>query len=320
MKKARSILIPAVAAVLLSLAGPLAAHQGISIQKDIIVSAGESQDNVLTLGGSAVIDGAVRHSVIAFGGTITISGEVGEAVVGLGSRIVIKPTAVIKGDLVSVGGTLEKESGCTIQGDTVYLQGSEITRELFKGGLFTGMFGLSFLPLVLLIKLIAVFAWFILVLVGAALFPKPIAAASAELRKSFGMALAIGFLAHIVFGALVLFAALLCIILIGIPVLFGLIAAGVLIKIFGRLVLFHYLGGSLLRTAGSRRSSLFAAAFVGLLVVGLIGFIPIVGVLFGIVLNMAGWGIAIRTRFGTTENMLEKRQVVPPAPPASPAA
>jgi len=321
MKKARSILVIAVTAVFLASAGPLAARQGITIQKNVTVTAGESQDNIFTLGGSAVVDGTVRHSVIALGGTVTVSGEVGEAVVGFGSRIVIKSTAVIKGDVVSIGGTLEKEPGCSIRGDTVYLQGSDITRKMFQGGLLTGIFSFSFIPFILFVKLIVIFAWFILVLVGAALFPKPITTASAELRKSFGTAFAIGFLAHIVLGGLLVFAALLCIILIGIPILFGLIAAAVLIKIFGRLVVLHYLGDSLLRAFGSRKSSVVGTAIVGLLLVGLISFLPIIGLLFGLVLNMVGWGIAIRTKFGKTENVFEKKQVAPPAaPPASSAA
>jgi hypothetical protein len=52
---------------------------------------------------------------------------------------------------------------------------------------------------------------------------------------------------------------------------------------------------------------------MGLLVIGLIGLLPVIGLLFGLVLNMVGWGIAIRTKFGTTENVFQKKQPVPPA-------
>jgi hypothetical protein len=317
MKNKRLVFALFFVAAFLAVGGPLAAFQGITIQKDITVAAGESQDNIFTLGGNAVVDGTVRQSVVAVGGTITVSGEVGDAVVAIGSRIVIKSTAVIKGDVVALGGTLEKEPGCTIQGDTVYIKGSEIGEKIFKGGLLKGIFSFSLIPVILIIQLISIFVWLMLALVGTALFPKPIALAAGELRKSFWLVFAIGFLVHIVFFGLVVFAALLSIILIGIPVLLALIAAAVIIKIFGRLVVFYFFGESLLRAFGSRNASAIGTVLMGLLVFSLIGFLPVIGFLFGLVMNMVGWGIAIRTKFGTTENMFQKKQPVLPVPPAA---
>jgi hypothetical protein len=315
MKIKRLVVVLFFAAAFLSLGRPLGAIQGIVMQKDITVAAGESQDNVFTLGGNAVVDGTVRESVVAFGGTITVSGEVGKDVVGFGSRILIKSTAVVKGDVVAVGGTLEKEPGCTIRGDTVYFGGPEIGDQVLKG-----IFTWSLIPVILIIKLIVVFVWLMLALVGAAILPKPLALAAGQLRKSFWLVFAIGFLAHIVFVGLIIFAALLSIILIGIPVLLALIAAAVIIKVFGRLAVFYFFGESLLRAFGSRNASAIGIVLTGLLVFSLIGFLPIIGFLFGLVMNMVGWGIAIRTKFGTTENMFQKKQAVTPVPPAAPAA
>jgi hypothetical protein len=304
-------------AVFLALGAPLAGYQGITLQRDVTVAAGEIQDNVLTLGGNAVVDGKVRHSVIAIGGTVTVSGEVGEAIVGLGSRIILKSTAVVTGDVAALGGTLEKEPGCTIRGDTVYLQGPEIGDKLFKGNVFRGVLLFPLIPIIIIVKLIILFIWLILALVGAALFPKQIAFASEQIRKSFWPTFGVGLLAVIVFCGLVLFAALLSIILIGIPVLMALVAAAFIIKIFGRLAVFYFFGDSLLRAFGSKKISAMGAVLVGLLIVGLIGFLPIIGFLFSIPLNIMIWGVAIRTKFGTTENIFQKKQ---PAPPAAPTA
>ena len=322
MMKRKSLFALLSLALLLGLGAPLRGHQGITIQRDVTVLAAESQDNIFTIGGNAVVEaqGKVLHSVVAFGGTITVSGEVGKDVVGLGSRVVIKSTAVVKGDVVSIGGTLEKELGCTIQGDTVFIAGSEFGEKLFGGSFLKGIFSLSLIPLLLVLKLIAFFLWLMVALLGAGLLPKPIARAGAELRRSFWLAFAIGFLAHIVFAGMIIFAALLSIILIGIPVLLALIAAGVAIKIFGRLVVFYFFGESLLRAFGSKRIAAMGAVLAGLLVVTLIGFVPIFGFLFGLVINMVGWGIAIRTKFGTTDNAFQRKtNGVPPAP-AAPAA
>lgn len=88
---------------------PLCAQKSFAVQKDITVAAGEVQDNVIAFGGNVVIEGRVKESVVAFGGTILVSGEVGDAVVGIGSCITLKPGAIVNGDVVSLGGILEKE-------------------------------------------------------------------------------------------------------------------------------------------------------------------------------------------------------------------
>lgn len=306
--------------VLFALSVPLPAAQGITMQRDVTVPAGETQDNIIILGGRAQVDGTIRQSVIAFGGTVTVSGDVGDSIIGFGSRIVLKETAVVKGDVVALGGTLEKELGCTVRGDTVYFQSAELGEKLFKNGVLGGILAFPLLPIILAIKLVIVFLWFIIALVGAAVFPRQIAYASGELRKSFWPAFGIGLLAHIIFGGLVVFAALLSIILIGIPVLLALIAAAFMIKLFGRLVLFYFFGDSIRRAFGSRSVTAIGAVLLGLLVISLIDFLPLIGLLFSIVLNIVGWGIAIRTKFGTTENVFLKKPVAPPATPPAPTA
>lgn len=326
MRKHTLILALASLVLVLGLGAPLRGgqHQGIILQRNVTVLADESQDNIFTIGGNAVVaaGGKVNQSVVALGGTITIAGEVGKDVVGFGGRVVIKETAVVKGDVVAIGGTLEKEPGCTIQGDTVVVAGPEIGERIFGGSFLKGVFSLSLIPFILVLKLIAFFLWLMVALLGAGFFPKPIERAGGELQRSFGAAFGIGFLAHVVFAGMVIFAALLSIILIGIPVLLALIAAGLVIKLFGRLVVFYFFGGSLLRAFGSSRITPMGAVLAGLGLVTLIGFVPIFGFLFGLVINMVGWGIAIRTKFGTTDNMFRgKANVVPPAPatPAAPA-
>lgn len=293
--------------VLVPLAAPPEAAAEVGIQKDIHVAPGETQDKIFSLGGHVLIEGTVRDDVMVIGGSITISGEARQSVVGIGSRIIVKSTAVIGKDLAALGGTLEKEPGCTVGGDTLYLQTAEIGDKIFKDGLFSGVFSLSLIPIIVAIKLVIFFLWLIAAFLGAALFPKQLAFASGEVRKSFWPAFGIGVLATIVFSGLVLFAALLSIILIGIPILIAIAVAGFIIKVFGRLVIFYFLGDSLLRAFGSRKVSGLGAVLAGLFLFSFIGFIPVVGFLFGLVMNAAGWGIALRTKFGTRENWFHKK-------------
>ncbi len=293
--------------VLAPLAAPPRAFAAVGFQKDIHVAPGETQDKIFSLGGNVLIEGKVTDDVLVVGGTITISGEAGRSVVGIGSRIIVKSTAVIGKDLAALGGTLEKEPGCTVGGDTLYFQTAEIGDKLFKNGVLSGVFSLSLIPIIVIFKLVIIFLWLMAAFLGAALFPKPLAFAAGEVRKSFWPAFGIGFLATIVFSGLVLFSALLSIVLIGIPILLALVAAGFIIKVFGRIVVFYFLGDSLLRALGSRKISALGAVLAGLALFSLIGFIPVVGFLFGLVMNAVGWGIALRTKFGTRENWFQKK-------------
>lgn len=300
-------------AILALVATGLAAQQEFSVKRDVFVAAGETQNNVITFGGNVVVEGRVKQSVVAFGGTITIGGEVGEAVVGIGSRVTLRPTAVVRGDVVSIGGPLDKEPGCSISGDTVYFKASELGSRFFRRGLFKGIFAFPLFPIFLIIKLIGVFLWFIAALVVAAIFPRPVARAAAAVRTSFWPVFGTGLLAIVVFTGMAIFAALLCFILVGIPIAIALLWAGVIVKVFGRVVLFYVLGESLLKAFGSKSVSAIGASLAGLLVVSLVGFIPIIGFLFTLVLSVLGWGAVIRTKFGTTDHWLGRK---PPSPAA----
>jgi len=295
------------------LAVPLAAQQEVSVKRDIFVAAGETQDNIISFGGNVVVEGRVKQSVVAFGGTITVSGEVGEAVVGIGSNIVLKPTAAIRGDVISLGGLLEKEPGCTITGDTVYFKASELGGRLFNRGLFKGIFAFPLFPLLIFIKLIGLFLWLIAAIVVAVLFPRPIVRAAAAVRTSFWPVFWTGLLAVVIFTGLAIFAALLCFILIGIPIAIALFWAGLIVKIFGRVVLFYVLGESLLKAFGAKNIRVVGASLLGLLIVSFIGFIPFIGFLFTLVLSILGWGAVVRTKFGTTDHWLGRK---PPSPAA----
>jgi len=286
---------------------PLCAQKSFTVQKDITVAAGEVQDNVIAFGGNVVIEGRVKESIVAFGGTILVNGEVGEAVVGIGSRITLKPGAIVNGDVVSIGGILEKESGCIIRGDTVYFKPSEIGGRLFKGGLFKGIFALPLFPIFFIIKLIGAFLMLLVTLVVAGLFPRQIVRASGEVRASFWPVFGTGLLAIVIFAGAVIFSALLCFVLIGIPILIVLIWVGIIIKLFGQVVLFFFFGESLLKAFGAKNVSAIGASLTGLVLVSLIGFIPFFGFLFALVLNIIGWGVVIRTKFGTKENWFRKK-------------
>ena len=285
---------------------PLQSQQSFTLKKDIVIAEGEVQNNIVTFGGVVHVKGRVKEGVIAFGGEVIISGEVGDVVLGFGSTITLEPTARVRGDVASIGGTLIKKPGCVVEGDTIYFKTSEDITKLFEEGL-RGFLSVSLIPLLLIIKLISVFIWFLLALLITAFFPRQISYASAQIRKSFWPIFGTGLLSIFIFIGLVIFSALLSLVLIGIPILLSLIIFAIIIKVFGQVVLFYFFGESILAAIGKSKTSPLLAVILGLILVSLISFIPVLGSLFSFCLSIIGWGVVIRTKFGTTENLFKKR-------------
>lgn len=295
--------------IFLAGAFPLAGQQKegdrFGYRDTIIVAPGETRENVITIGGDVTVEGKVKKNVVAIGGTITVSGEVDDSVVGIGTKIALKSTAVIHGDLVGLGGVVEKEAGCRVDGDTIYFKTSQITGKVFSEG-FKGIFSISLLPIIIIFKLLNVFIWFMLALLVASLFPRQVALASNQVRYSFWPVFGTGLLAVILYTVFIIFSAVLCLILIGIPILLFLGVAGLVVKIFGRVVLFYFFGESLAKAFNRPSVSALGGTLLGWLLVSFLTFIPFVGFLFSFCLSIIGWGVVIRTKFGTKENAFRK--------------
>jgi len=294
------------AGLALALAGavlPLRGGQDISFGDAVSVAEGEVQENIISFGGHVTVEGRIKESIVVFGGSITLSGEVGDSVVGFGSKITLTSTAVVKNDVASIGGTLNKEPGCVIEGDTVYFKGGQALSKLFSGSIFS----FPLIPIILIIKLIGFFVWLLIALIMSALFPRPLTLASSQIRTAFWPIVGTGLAGIIIFGALVVVFALLSLVLIGIPFLLLLGAIGLAVKIFGQVAIFHFFGESLGKSFGHGGPSTLAAILIGLVVVSFLKFIPILGFFFSFCLSLMGWGVTIRTRFGTRENWLKKR-------------
>ncbi len=292
-------------ALMLMGSAPLFGQQGFSLKNDIVVESGEVQDNVFTIGGSIHIKGRVEKTVIAFGGSIIIEGEVGEAVMGIGAKVILKSGARIEGDLVSLGGTLTKAPGAMIEGDTIYFKADEGIGKIIQEGLF-GRTGVSLIPLLIILRLIMAFIWFILAVVILAIFPRQITFAADQIRKAFWPVFGTGVLTLVVFSGLVLLAALLSLVLIGLPILVSLIIIGVIIKIFGQVILFYFFGEMLYKAFSRKPTPPFLAVTMGFVLVTMVGMIPILGALASLVLNIIGWGVVIRTKFGNIPNWFRK--------------
>lgn len=288
-------------------------HKGILVEKDIHVGPGESQENIVLLGGDAIIDGLIEENVVCLGGRLRLNGTVEGDVFSLGGRVELGPEAVVRGDVASIGGLLIKEPGCRVEGDTVYFKLSHILPKFAEG--WKGFFKMTFVPFILVFKLIMIFIWLVITLIVVNVIPKRVVFASIRIRNDFGAILGTGALGLAAFGLLAVLSALLCIFLIGIPILLALMAAHFFITVFGRVAVYHFFGDSLFRAFGRAPASPLGAALLGLLAVSFLTFIPFLGLLFSFFIMFLVFGAALRTKFGVTENWFRSQP-----PPQAPAA
>lgn len=276
-----------------------------SFKEEIIISADETQKNVLAFRSRVVVEGKVEESVVVFGGEIVVSGEVGKSVVGFGSRVTIKSTATIKEDLVVMGGTLEKDPGCTIGQDTVFIPtGEKFASEIFRKGIFfpLGAFWLT-------LKLISLFFGILLTIFVAGVFPRQVYFAAEKIRTDFWPVLGTGFLAMIIYASLIILSSLLIFLIIGIPLLFMFLFAGIILKVFGGTAFSCFFGESFLKALGVKKMPhIIWIAVTGLVIVTFLGLIPVIGLIFSLVVSLTGWGVALRTRFGTLDNWFARNK------------
>jgi hypothetical protein len=66
-----------------------------------------------------------------------------------------------------------------------------------------------------------------------------------------------------------------------------------------------------MRAFNKKNPSTIATILFGFLLVSFITLIPIIGSLFSAVISIMGWGVIIRTKFGTTENWFKKKTLEP---------
>jgi hypothetical protein len=82
----------------------------VTVEKD------EVAEDVVTIGGSVHIDGAVNQDVSAVGGSVRVNGRVGGSVTAVGGSVHLGPHAEVMGDVAAVGGTVVRSPGAVVHG------------------------------------------------------------------------------------------------------------------------------------------------------------------------------------------------------------
>ncbi len=268
-------------------------------RRDIIIEKDEVYGkDIISFGTEVTIHGTAKKSVIVIGGSINVYGTVNEDVVGIGSKVSVLSGAKINGDLLVIGGRLKKERETCIEGDMFYFKPGRNLPAFLKSVL-KGAISFPSKPYEILLKVIALLSWFLLVLIVNFIFPKNVLETSILLNKNIGKGLLVGLLSLLIIIVFLGFFGFLSLFLIGIPFLVFVLIGLFLSLLFGRTVVFHWIGSALLKAFKRSEFTNTIAVISGFVLFFIISFIPFLSFLMRLFVDIAGIGIVVTSKFGT---------------------
>lgn len=231
------------------------------------------------------------NDVVAVGGSVTVFGKVQRNITALGGFVILKPGAYVGGEIVSIGGEVIKEPGAELAGraTTIYMPHFIPSfATLLKGG---------WLGLWATISVLVLVGFLGLAILLIALIPDHMKTVVKSLEMSFGIMLLWGVLWMVL---IVPIAALLAISIIGVILIPVEILLVVLALIIGYIAVAVFIGKHILASF-MKKPLPFIDAILGIVILFLIGFVPVVGALIKALLLIAGFGAVLATRFGTVK-------------------
>ena len=226
---------------------------------------------------------------IAIGGNITVYGKVEDNVVAVGGSVILKGGSYVGRQVVVVGGDLQRDPSAEIGGETTRIYMPNFIPSLttfLKGGWLAFWVTISFLALV---------GFLGLAVLMTALLPEHIRTAVDAMQKSFAAMFLWGVLwmLLIVPIAVLLAVSIIGIILIPLEILLVAIAL-----ILGYISAAIFIGKKILMSF-KKIPPPFVDVILGILILFLVGFLPIIGPIAKALFLIAGFGAVLTTRFGT---------------------
>lgn len=273
---------------------------------------GESSDAVVSILGNTTINGKAGGEAVAVLGDVTVNGEVNGEVVAVLGNVTLGPKAVIRGQIVSIGGQLHRDVGAEVHGgvQVVNFLGANTNFDWLKTWVrqcavwgrplaFHSGLGWAWTLAGL------VFSFYVLL---ALLFPKAFEKCAETLEQRPGYSLLAIILTALITPVLIVVLVLTGVGIILVPfVVMALFVASV----FGKAVMHAWLGRRLTKYFGDGPMKHVAmATLIGSLLLLLLYTVPFLGFLLWKVLGVIGTGVVVYT---VILGMRRERQAQPAA-------
>ena len=307
-------------------------HDMVVFCRSAELSAGETAQDMVVIGGSATALGRVEQDIVAIFGNVMVDKEAGGdavAVIGnikLGTNAVVHgdtvavlgniklgPNAKVHGDVVAVGGAVERAKGSVVDGDVVGMPGFGWLGEWLEQCAF------KLRPLAPQLGWLWVIAGVFLVvyLLIAIAFPRPVQACVDEITRRPVTTVLAGLLAKILLPLVFL---ILVATGIGVFVVPFLVIAVMFAGVIGKIALLQYFGQQIGRQFNLTAMQKPLVAFLlGWVLITLLYLVPVLGFIVFALTGLWALGAAIMALFsGRRREMPEKPDAPPPAYGATP--
>jgi uncharacterized RDD family membrane protein YckC len=278
----------------------------VSVMGGNVVDGMVSHD-VRAVMGNNVVNGTVGHDVITVMGETTINGTVDHNVRGTMGGITLGPNAVVRGDIINVGGSLHRDPGAVVRGRVInqsfdahhrfepnvtwrHEDGRSDWAELVHNFLvaWRWVFTLIFIGFYALVTLV---------------FPGAVRRCGDVLVERPGLTVLVSFAALL---AVPLVFLLLLVTIIGIPVAILLLPCALIAcLIMGKAGFYGLVGRSI--TSGRLQAA--GAVLLGGALCAVFYFIPILGIVLSVFVSILGFGCGMTA-------LLTRSRGTPPPPPA----
>ncbi len=258
-----------------------------------------ARNRIVAMGRDMVIDGEALSHAVVMSGTARVSGRVKGDVIVLGGDAMLASTAAVGGDVYVLSGRIDAEPGASIGGRSVaYPDASSLWVSLIQGPVM-GLPATS--PVVLGAKLALLAFWAFLSLLLFAVGRRELLSTSDSVRLEPFQNFFVGItgVAAMVMTAL-LFSAFAGA-LIGVPLIVLVVVIALVLRFWGMVAVFHALGDWLSKHLKLRPPLPLTAATYGLVVLGVLKFLPWIGIWAWSVATFIGVGAALSTKLGRRE-------------------
>jgi len=281
--------------------------------------------DLVVYGGNVTLeeDSEVAGDVTVFGGNATLSGEVDGDVTVWGGNVHIRSTATVRGKVVSVGGTVKRDKGADVRGGevegwpalpvpslprppetprvpvppTIRTQRSWHSEALRRiGNAFRSAFGIG--VMVVLGILVVAFLPRHTQTVAETMVKAPLQSLLSGLAGLIGGSLVL--LILVVIAAVLI--ATICLAPVGLALLLPLLVAGVAV-LFGWIAAGLLLGVKVLRALLKKEPNQVVAVAVGIVLLSLVSMTPCIGWFLALAVVTWSLGAVIYSLFGTREEL-----------------
>jgi hypothetical protein len=236
----------------------------------------------------------VEGRISVMGGSADVYGIVTGGITVIGGSLRLRPSAQVDGGLHTLGGTVNRDAGAQVRGPSSTITSQATNRaNPFNNEFFDFMVNIVTAAIENATGLILII---IVAIAIVTLFPNQTSLTSSVVKSNWLVTGSIGMLTYLVMPIL-LFILTITICLIPIAVILGL--AWVVAIIFGWVIVARVIGEVIVDHLHLRSWNLLAQTILGVVGLGMVGMLPFVGWIVGLLASAVGMGALLLSRGGT---------------------